>query len=103
MDVNSINISRGADTVVLDNTVLSGSLDVGLNTDNDGADSVTVRNGAMIGGIVDLGFDDDTFTASTNAMIDGNVSTGALSPLMVVGLAIRQEHSASVQAMAMML
>ena len=77
MDVNSINISRGADTVVLDNTVLSGSLDVGLNTDNDGADSVTVRNGAMIGGIVDLGFDDDTFTASTNAMIDGNVSTGA--------------------------
>ena len=77
MDVNNISIAEGADIVVLDNTILSGSLDVGLNTDGDGADDVTIRNGAMVGSFVDLGFDDDVITISTNAMVDGQIRGGA--------------------------
>ena len=95
MDVNSINLDEGADIVVLDNTILSGQLDVGLNNDNDGIDMVSLLNGSEVGsidvgdandvivitgsevrGTVTLGDGNDMLTA-TNSVIGGSInSTG---------------------------
>ena len=69
---SSVNIADGADTVLLDNSTIDGSLAVGNNTADDGDDSVTVRNGAVVDGNI-------TFGDGNNTLLVDNGTVGAIS------------------------